>query len=208
MNKYAFALITLLLAILACNKKKEGEQIKAKKHIILLLDAAHGGSDTGKTANGKLEKTFVPELCNKVMKLVQDYNVDEVRLTRTEDGYMEPGVRQDIANAVEADALISVHINKSSTATFRPYEIFVVPSGLKEIESKLLARAILADLKAKGKDTLLTGMSVLTLNRCRHTAISIECGDMGNAVDVAYMEDGNGLCRQLLRSLVAYANVQ
>lgn len=205
MSRYIFALVILLLVTLACNKKKDDNMVRARAHMIVVLDAAHGGTDTGKTANGKMEKSMALALCNKMMQLAPDYNM-EVRLTRTEDRYMEPSERQDIANAINADMLISLHINKSGTATPRPYEIFVVAGGPKETESKLLARMILADLKKHGRDTLLTERAVLTLNGCRHTAIAIECGDMGKAEDIGYMEDENGLCRQILASVVAYGN--
>lgn len=205
MSKYIFAIIMLLLLALACNKKKDDGIVRARVHMVLVLDAAHGGTDTGKTANGKMEKNMALALCKKMMQLAPDYNM-EVRLTRTDDVYMEPSERQDIANAINADALISLHINKSGTATARPYEIFVVPGGPKETESKLLARMVLADLKKQGKDTLLTERAVLTLNGCKHTAIAIECGDMGKAEDIAYMEDEHGLCRQILASVVAYGN--
>lgn len=173
--------------------------------MLLVVDAAHGGTDTGTKANGKMEKQLVLKFCSMLQKLAPEYNV-EVLLTRADDKYMEPAERQDIANAAAADAFISIHINKSNTAEFRPYEIFVVPGGQREKESIALARAVMKQLKGVGKDTLLTERAVLALNGCKHPAIALECGDIGAVADVSFMEDENGLCRNLLSAVVTYGN--
>ena len=89
---------------------------KAMYKQIVVLDAGHGGSDSGAVANGYKEK-------NMTLKIVQaaksyfDKDPDiKVYYTRLSDTYPSLTERSDLANEVDADRFYSVHINSAGSS--------------------------------------------------------------------------------------------
>ncbi len=79
---------------------------------VIVLDAGHGGQDTG-TQNKRLqlnEKTFTLDVAVRLRALLlkQGY---QVVMTRTDDRFIELPRRAEIANKVGADLFISIHFN-------------------------------------------------------------------------------------------------
>lgn len=76
----------------------------------VVLDAGHGGSQTGALYSGVNEKDINLSVAKKVESILlkQGYNVV---MTRTTDATVGLYDRADIANAVEADVFVSIHSN-------------------------------------------------------------------------------------------------
>lgn len=87
------------------------------KHVVV-LDAGHGGSDSGAVGNGYYEKDFTLSIVQGA-KAYFDTNSDyKVYYTRLTDTYPSLSERYTLANNVNADIFVSVHINSAgSTAT-------------------------------------------------------------------------------------------
>lgn len=87
------------------------------KHVVV-LDAGHGGSDSGAVGNGYYEKDFTLSIV-QAAKTYFDSNGDyKVYYTRLTDTYPSLSERYKLANEVNADIFVSVHINSAgSTAT-------------------------------------------------------------------------------------------
>lgn len=85
---------------------------------VIVIDAGHGGSDSGATGSGYKEKDFTLSIV-KAAKTYFDKNSDyKVYYTRLTDTYPSLSERYTLANDVNADLFISVHINSAgSTAT-------------------------------------------------------------------------------------------
>ena len=78
----------------------------------IILDAGHGGTDTGVIYNGRQEKDDALKLANAVGALLEEKGI-EVVYTRSEDVYRTPIERASIANDEQADYYISLHRNSS-----------------------------------------------------------------------------------------------
>jgi N-acetylmuramoyl-L-alanine amidase len=85
---------------------------------VVVIDAGHGGSDSGAVGNGYKEKDFTLSIV-KAAKTYFDSNSDyKVYYTRLTDVYPSLSERYELANEVDADIFVSVHINSAgSTAT-------------------------------------------------------------------------------------------
>jgi N-acetylmuramoyl-L-alanine amidase len=87
------------------------------KHTIetVVIDAGHGGKDSGAVGKKAREKDIALAIALKVGKLIEE-NVTDVKViyTRTEDVFVELYERADIANEAEADLFISIHVNAST----------------------------------------------------------------------------------------------
>lgn len=104
-------------------KKQETTTAKpkpTKRKVILVLDAGHGGKDSGATGSNLAEKKLTLDIVLAAKKLFDKDNRFTVYYTRTKDVYPSLPDRYKLANSKNADLFVSVHINsasKSSTGT-------------------------------------------------------------------------------------------
>jgi len=91
----------------------------------IVVDAGHGGHDTGTIGpNGLEEKDLVLDVALKLGKLLEDKLGAEVVYTRDDDTFIPLETRTAIANKEQADLFISIHANSSSDSTARGVETY------------------------------------------------------------------------------------
>jgi N-acetylmuramoyl-L-alanine amidase len=79
---------------------------------VVVLDAAHGGGDTGgRLANGQYEKNFTLALSGRLRSLLGARGI-QVVTTRDSDAAFEPERRAEIANHAQAQACLSLHASE------------------------------------------------------------------------------------------------
>lgn len=94
---------------------------KSKKYTII-VDAGHGGKDSGATGNGYREKDIALDVARYLAsELRKDYNVI---MTRDSDVFVTLGRRAEIGNEANADLFISVHLNSASSSSGNGAEVF------------------------------------------------------------------------------------
>ena len=97
---------------------------------ILVLDAGHGGSDSGATGNRLREKDLTLSIVLAAKKQFDKDKNYAVYYTRTTDTYPSLTDRSDLANNVGADYFLSCHIN-SAGATAKGSETLYNSQGYK-----------------------------------------------------------------------------
>src|SRR6476469_1047013 len=91
----------------------------------IVVDAVHGGHDTGTIGpNGLEEKDLVLDVALKLGKLLEDKLGAEVVYTRDDDTFIPLETRTAIANKEQADLFISIHANSSDDPTARGVETY------------------------------------------------------------------------------------
>ena len=91
----------------------------------VLIDAGHGGHDTGSIGRGGLkEKDVVLDIALRLGKLVQERLGAEVIQTRTDDNFVPLERRTQIANERKADLMISIHCNSAPSSKVRGIETY------------------------------------------------------------------------------------
>ena len=91
----------------------------------VLIDAGHGGHDTGSVGRGGLqEKDVVLDIAMRLGKLVEDRLGAEVIQTRTADTFVALEERTRIANERGADLMISIHCNAAPSSRVRGIETY------------------------------------------------------------------------------------
>jgi N-acetylmuramoyl-L-alanine amidase len=89
---------------------------------IIIIDPGHGGSDGGATGNGLVEKNLTLTIAAKVQSyLLANYKNADARVTRWSDTYVSLQQRCQIANSVNADFFLSVHINAGGGTGYEDY---------------------------------------------------------------------------------------
>jgi len=91
----------------------------------IVVDAGHGGHDTGTIGpNGLEEKDLVLDVALKLGKLLESKLGAEVVYTRDDDTFIPLETRTAIANKEQADLFISIHANSSDDPSARGVETY------------------------------------------------------------------------------------
>ncbi len=91
----------------------------------ILVDAGHGGHDTGSIGPGGLrEKDVVLDISKRLGKLLEDRLGAEVIYTRQSDVFVPLEERPQIANSRKADLMISIHCNSAPSSKVRGIETY------------------------------------------------------------------------------------
>ncbi len=91
----------------------------------IVIDAGHGGHDTGTIGpDGLLEKDVVLDVAKRLGRLLESRLGAEVIYTRRDDTFIPLETRTAIANRERADLFISIHANSSHDADARGVETY------------------------------------------------------------------------------------
>lgn len=91
----------------------------------IVIDAGHGGHDTGTIGpDGLEEKDLVLDVALKLGKMLEERLGAEVVYTRDDDTFIPLETRTAIANKERADLFISVHANSSDDSSARGVETY------------------------------------------------------------------------------------
>ena len=90
----------------------DSNELKSQgRDIVVVLDPGHGGSDSGATCNGLLEKDVNLKVAQRCLAELEQYAGVKVYMTRYDDTYVGLGERTDIARSYNCDAFVSIHMN-------------------------------------------------------------------------------------------------
>lgn len=131
---------------------------------IVVLDAGHGGPDTGVEANGVAENELTFDVMERVRQILADEDI-RVYVTRTEKDNPDDADRVFLANGVRADMYISLHLAEGDA-----YGIYARYNGTYFTPS--LTNAELADLLVRRTAEAVhnLGIGVFTLEKVPEAA--------------------------------------
>ncbi len=133
-NIYTVKLFFLFLAIIIASAS--GSEIKDQKKWVIVIDAGHGGRDSGAQGAISYEKNIALAIALKTGEYIeQNLNNVTVLYTRKNDTFVELQDRATFANKNNADLFISVHANWAKTKNIRGTETFIM--GLAKDEQNL-----------------------------------------------------------------------
>lgn len=110
------------------------KDVKALRTIV--LDAGHGGHDSGATSVHGKEKDFTLDVVLRARKLLQEKGFN-VRLTRSADIFIPLETRARFANRFADSIFVSVHFNKSNNPGASGIETFALaPRGVPSMDEE------------------------------------------------------------------------
>ncbi len=134
--------------------RPEGELSARRPVHRIILDAGHGGHDTGAIGPGRLkEKDVTLALARKLKQRLEGQGY-EVLLTRNDDRYLRLEERTWFANAHRGDLFVSLHVNAHPRRDRRGIETYVLNTADDRYARRLAARenGSLSDQGAEGAD--------------------------------------------------------
>jgi N-acetylmuramoyl-L-alanine amidase len=104
-------LASILVLLLTCALFASFSVIKndTQKPFVVVLDAGHGGKDSGNIGNGFVEKDIVLDVTLQIGKILEKVPDIKVVYTRKTDVLIDLYRRGPIANEVDADIFVSIH---------------------------------------------------------------------------------------------------
>ncbi len=96
------------------------------KTFTVILDAGHGGRDTGNRGNGYYEKKIALNIALTIGSLLEKQNSIKVIYTRKKDVFVDLIERANIANKADADLFISIHCDAFSQSSVYGAGTFVL----------------------------------------------------------------------------------
>ncbi|MGE4384524.1 MAG: N-acetylmuramoyl-L-alanine amidase [Endomicrobiaceae bacterium] len=136
------------------------EEEKVQNAKIIVLDAGHGGHDTGAVGpNGTKEKDLNLQIVLLLKKIFDKDKNYKVILTRDDDTFIPLVERTNIANKQKADLFVSVHCNANFKRSVEGFEIYFLSekaSDTDAISTEILENSVLAleDKSDKQKSVL------------------------------------------------------
>ena len=173
--------------------------LSAAKKVTWVIDAGHGGRDTGCEGTLTKEKDITLAVAKEVGRLVKK-NISGVRVvyTREKDKYLTLQERCDIANSRGATLFISIHVNSASNQFARGTESFFATNvplkGTQAGKSELLALLLQRQYLSHGRE-ISRGVKQRELYVCEHTnmpSVLTEIGFISNLNEEAYLNSKDG----------------
>ena len=191
----------LLISCLSLNTVSADPTNPSK--IKVVIDAGHGGIDTGAKSNSVLEKQIVADVSSQLKELCTDKNI-EIILLRTEDEFMSLQDRVKKIEALSPDLVISLHANYSNDRERNGVEVYVAENDYT-MKSSYFGTKILESFKRKDfKTSALKSANFFLLKNLKCPAVTVELGFLSNSEDMKYLNSDFGqkfLAKQIASSL-------
>lgn len=152
-------------------------RIPGKK--VIVVDAGHGGKDSGANREGIYEKNMTLSIALKVRDALQKLGY-QVVMTRSVDKFLELSEITAITNRVKPDVFVSVHINSSTNPSIHGIETYFFTP-----QSRALADAVHKQMisKINAPDRYVRSARFYVIRHTDVPAILCETGYISNSAE-------------------------
>jgi N-acetylmuramoyl-L-alanine amidase len=171
----------------------------------VIIDAGHGGQDSGAIRNGVMEKDLTLDVARRLDRIVRAKGLTTV-LTRSSDETVSLAKRAQIANRENDSIFVSIHFDEGGRAAATGVQTFyaarqAAPSGgisswlpfLQKVSSapsnldsqslaEFIQQALVAGTQAFDRGT--TTQQFYVVANVHHPAVLVEGGFLSNADDI------------------------
>ncbi len=153
---------------------------------VIVIDAGHGGKDSGAVGNGFMEKEIVIQIAAQLTESLRAVGYT-VHMTRGNDTFVELKDRTKFANDKQADLFISIHANSipktSDPALAQGIETYFLSPARSERSMRVAALENSEDMEEMGQYGKLSFLSFMNKEKIiasNKLAIDIQKGMLSN----------------------------
>lgn len=149
-------------------------------NFVVVLDAGHGGDDSGTLYGSLYEKDISLSVAEKIKRNLENYGATVI-LTRDSDVYVDLEKRVELANTSDADLLISIHCNYfEKDANISGLECYYAKDNNA---GRMFADAIASEIDKSGitKTRGAREQNYYVIRKAAIPAVLIELGYLSNA---------------------------
>jgi N-acetylmuramoyl-L-alanine amidase len=183
---------------------------------IIVLDAGHGGQDSGTYSRGYdyLEKDMNLDMLLRLQERLQQHENIKIYTTRTTDRRLTLNQRVNLANDVEADLFLSIHCNANLSKNIKGTEVLYndKQNDWANFNSKQFATICQEDLIAciglRDRGIVPRSHNVYIVGEAHMPVALVEVAFMSNISDLNFLKQENnrqkvseGIYHGIMRSL-------
>ncbi|MFZ4689041.1 MAG: N-acetylmuramoyl-L-alanine amidase [Polymorphobacter sp.] len=129
-------------------KRSTGVRARSGGKPLVVIDAGHGGKDSGAIAvDGRYEKTVTLAIAQATARRLERSGRVRVKLTRADDRFIPLGGRVTIARNARADLFISIHADAAGNDQARGASVYTLSAVASDaVAARLAARENKADI--------------------------------------------------------------
>jgi len=161
------------------------------RNMLVVVDPGHGGSDVGAVGLRSYEKDLALKLSKKVKKELEGLGF-KVYITRENDKKVTLQERVDVANTLNADLFISLHMNSYTSS--KPYGLEVLYNPDEKLKNRKLAlyvkNNLVKDLNAFDRG-IVARPRLYVLRNTKMPSILTELGFISNEQEEIRLMDEN-----------------
>lgn len=169
---------------------------------IVVIDAGHGGDDSGHVGNHLMEKDVTLDIVKRLKEMLDDTDI-KVYYTRLDDTSLADEDRVTISNIADADMFISIHAASQpenealcGTQTFYNSAFFIPEFGNVEL-ADLLEREVVTAINGKAIGLVEADKACYVLKNAKVPAALIEVGHL------SHKEEADLLAKDVYRQQIA-----
>lgn len=166
--------------------------LSEKEQYTVVIDAGHGGFDSGKVGvDGTLEKDVNLIIAKKLEKLLKTADVKVIMTRETDNGLYEESSankkRQDminrasLINQADADCVVSIHQNSYPDESIHGAQVFYYAgSESGKTLAALIQGELVSDVDPQNHRLEKSDSSYYLLKNCTAPIVIVECGFLSN----------------------------
>ncbi len=170
-------------------------QETGKERTVIVIDAGHGGTDSGAVSeNGLMEKEVVLDIAYWILHWNRELfdNGLDIFLTRDGDTLISLSDRTKVSRALRPDLFLSLHCNHSGNSMAKGMEAYVYPVRIgyrdsSEIVAINVVRALNNKLGFDSRGVKERDFQVLRENRDVCRAVLLELGFLSREEESGYL---------------------
>ena len=197
----SLVLIVILTTIIGVVTKGYGEKLIIEEadaipyEKIIIIDAGHGGEDSGAVGvSGVLEKDLNLQIALEMGKIFEEkgyiviYTRTDDRLLYTEEENIK-GIRKisDLKNRCKIAArypqsvFVSIHMNSFGSAKYSGLQVYYTPGNdaSRELANSIQSKVV-SDIQKDNNRKVKSGEGIYLLENMSNTAVLVECGFLSN----------------------------
>ena len=162
---------------------------------IVVVDAGHGGVDLGTHGGAVTEASVNLSVVLQMKKLLDEQDEICVYYTRTDDTNPSHSARVELANALQADFLVSVHCNNNEERRAKGVEAMYskYQTGDGILTSKELAKLCITEvataMNMNERDWVERSADLHLMKYCKMPSTIVEIGFMSNSDDLKKLKN-------------------
>src|SRR3984893_13757280 len=192
-----------LLAACALLPKKTVTKDTSKSFKTVVVDAGHGGKDTGAYRRyGGAEKIATLDVAKRLERKLQESQLNTV-MTRTSDVFIPLDERVRIENSQKSAIFVSIHFNDSRRRGIHGFETYYHASNAVDLARRIQEKLMTIPHSA---DRGVHPANFRVLRLASYPAVLVECGFLSNRAEGGEARDAED--RELLADKIAEAVVE
>lgn len=225
--KAAAGMLAVIMLIILCqilslklekridNYNRAKETFKISGDALIILDAGHGGQDSGKIGiNDQEEKDINLKIALKIKKLLEEQGIS-VMMTRSADERLSETqtedlkARTEIMNRSNAALAVSIHQNSFRDSSVSGAQVFYYPDSDEGRKAADAIQEELNDMQPDNRKEVKANDTYYILKNTEIPVVIVECGFLSNYAEAEKLADDSYqsvVAGTVVRGILQYIN--